>query len=175
MASTLAAGVAIVPMRWWHLESVFHIEEDIFSDEPWTPSMFWSELAEYETRSYFVATAASTNSVPNRADDDIIGYAGLCVYPEEAFVQTIAVRRDWQRQGVGTLLLRTLIGQASSRGAPRLELEVRADNYVAQHLYETHGFRRVGVRKGYYQHGRTDAVLMSLDLLRHHSGNERRP
>jgi ribosomal-protein-alanine N-acetyltransferase len=37
---------------------------------------------------------------------------------------------------------------------------VRADNLDAQRLYERHGFRAIGLRRGYYQPSRTDAVVM---------------
>jgi ribosomal-protein-alanine N-acetyltransferase len=46
-------------------------------------------------------------------------------------------------------------------------LEVRASNARAQHVYETHGYRRVGLRKRYYPGAgdqREDAVVMSLPL-----------
>jgi len=48
-----------------------------------------------------------------------------------------------------------------------LWLEVRVSNQRALQIYETHGYRRVGQRKGYYpaDNGqREDAVVMSLAL-----------
>ncbi len=55
------------------------------------------------------------------------------------------------------------------QGAQWLWLEVRVSNQRALQIYETHGYRRVGQRKGYYpaQNGqREDAVVMSLALER---------
>ena len=46
----------------------------------------------------------------------------------------------------------------------RLTLEVRASNAPAIALYEKHGFHQAGLRPGYYQHPREDAVIMTLDL-----------
>jgi ribosomal-protein-alanine N-acetyltransferase len=45
-------------------------------------------------------------------------------------------------------------------------LEVRPSNPGAIHLYENIGFRRVGLRKGYYQAspGREDAWVYKLTL-----------
>jgi ribosomal-protein-alanine N-acetyltransferase len=149
-----ASTVELQPMRWWDVDGVMELERDLFGDECWTIAMFWSELAEPETRYYLVA----------REGAQIVGYAGLCAYPEESFVQTIAVQRDRQGTGIGTKLLTALIDEARRRGEPMVGLEVRADNTVAQRMYQGFGFEQVGVRKGYYQPSDTDAVLMVLNL-----------
>jgi [ribosomal protein S18]-alanine N-acetyltransferase len=79
-------------------------------------------------------------------------------------VQTIAVKRERQGEGIGALMLTALVEEARRRDEPMVGLEVRADNVVAQRLYERFGFEQVGVRKGYYQPSNTDAVLMVLNL-----------
>ena len=149
-----ANPVALEPMRWWDVDGVMDLERDLFGDECWTVAMFWSELAESDTRYYLIA----------RDGAEIVGYAGLCAYPEESFVQTIAVKRDRQGTGVGTRLLTALIDEARRRDEPMVGLEVRADNLVAQRMYRGFGFEQVGIRKGYYQPSDTDAVLMVLNL-----------
>jgi [ribosomal protein S18]-alanine N-acetyltransferase len=148
------SNVSLEPMRWWDVDGVMDLERDLFGDECWTVAMFWSELAEPETRFYLVA----------REGAEIVGYAGLCAYPEESFVQTIAVKRDRQGTGIGTRLLTALIDEARRRDEPMVGLEVRADNQVAQRMYQGFGFEQVGIRKGYYQPSDTDAVLMVLNL-----------
>ena len=116
--------------------------------------MFWSELSEHDTRYYLVVQDA----------EEIIGYGGLCAYPEESFIQTLAIRPDRQGSGLGARLLGALIDEARRRDEPMVGLEVRADNEVAQRLYARFGFEQVGIRKGYYQPSNTDAVLMVLNL-----------
>jgi len=154
MTGATTSNVTLQPMRWWDVDGVMDLERDLFGDECWTIAMFWSELAEPETRHYLVA----------RDGDEIVGYAGLCAYPEESFVQTIAVQRARQGEGIGALMLTALVEEARRRDEPMVGLEVRADNDVAQRLYERFGFEQVGVRKGYYQPSNTDAVLMVLNL-----------
>jgi ribosomal-protein-alanine N-acetyltransferase len=141
-------------MRWWDIDPVMEVEHDLFGDESWTVAMFWSELSEHDTRHYVVAHDGT----------EIVGYAGLCAYPEESFVQTIAVRSDRQGEGIGARLLTALIDEARRRDEPMVGLEVRADNPVAQRMYRNFGFEQVGLRKGYYQPSGTDAVLMVLNL-----------
>ena len=139
------------PMRWWDIDAVMALETELFADEAWSPTMFWSELAEDATRHYVVATA----------DGQIVGYAGLCAYPpHESYVQTIAVSPGAQGHGLGTRLLVGLIEEAQRRGCARVDLEVRADNDDAIRLYERHGFSRIGLRRGYYQPSGVDAVVM---------------
>lgn len=146
--------VTLREMRWWDIDGVMELERDLFGNESWTVAMFWSELAETDTRYYLVAADG----------DEIVGYAGLCAYPDESFVQTIAVARDRQGNGIGAQLLAQLIDEARRRDEPMVGLEVRADNLGAQRMYERFGFEHVGVRKGYYQPSNTDAALMVLNL-----------
>ncbi|MBW8822225.1 MAG: ribosomal-protein-alanine N-acetyltransferase RimI, partial [Streptomyces sp.] len=41
-------------------------------------------------------------------------------------------------------------------------LECRIDNVRAQKLYERFGFEAIGFRRGYYQPGNVDALVMRL-------------
>ena len=45
-----------------------------------------------------------------------------------------------------------------------ITLEVRASNSAALQLYESGGFKRVGVRPRYYANDGEDAVIMLYDL-----------
>jgi ribosomal-protein-alanine N-acetyltransferase len=141
-------------MRWWHIDDVLPVEDELFGAERWTAGMFWSELAGAD-RWYLVALDG----------DELLGYAGLCVYPDAAWVQNIAVRRSAQGTGLGTRLLDALLAEAAHRGAPQVALEVAADNPVARHLYERRGFAVTGVRRGYYQPSGTDALVMIKEDL----------
>ena len=137
-------------MRWWHVEALMPVERELFAPEPWTERLFWSELGQLDTRHYLVALAG----------DDVVGYAGLCDYPDEAFVQTIAVAPAAQGTGLGSRLLVALLDEAARRRQRTVSLEVRADNAAAQRLYDRHGFVRTGVRRGYYAGG-VDALVLT--------------
>jgi ribosomal-protein-alanine N-acetyltransferase len=141
-------------MRWWDIERVMRLEHQLFAEDAWTDTLFWSELAERTSRHYVVAADA----------DDVVGYAGLCVYSiDQAYVQTIGVDGGHQGVGIGRALLRALLAEADGRGCRHVDLEVRADNARAIGLYESHGFRPVGVRRGYYQPSGADALVMRRD------------
>ena len=138
-------------MRWWDLDEVLAIEERAYPEETWSARAFWSELGQVDTRHYVVAVDG----------ERVVGYAGLCDYPDEAFVQTVAVAPEEQGRGVGEQLLVELLAEADRRRKSPVALEVRADNERAQRLYAKHGFRRTGVRRGYYQPSGTDAWVMT--------------
>lgn len=141
---------ALRRMRWWDVEAVHRIEADVFPD-PWSVEAFWSELAHVPaTRHYLVA----------EDDGEIVGYAGLVVTGHQADVQTLAVARSRQGCGLGGVLLEALLDEARRRGAGEVLLEVRAENTAAQALYARHGFERIGVRRGYYRPGGTDAYVL---------------
>jgi [ribosomal protein S18]-alanine N-acetyltransferase len=85
--------------------------------------------------------------------------AGICE------LESIAVTRQAQGQGIGRELLQALAHWAQANGTTRMELEVRASNTRAIKLYEQAGMRREGLRTAYYQSPTEDAVLMGASLL----------
>ena len=142
--------IELARMRWWHVEQVVPVERVLFPDEPWSARLFWSELGQLDTRHYLVAVN----------DGIVVGYGGLCAYPDEAFVQTLAVAPEQQGEGLGAVLLQALLDEAARRRKTTVSLEVRADNAPAQRLYQRFGFRQAGVRRGYYQPSGTDALIL---------------
>lgn len=148
--------VTLRAMRWWDVGALLPVEEELFAPECWSAPLFWSELAQADTRLYLLMEDAGA----------VVGYAGLAVYPDEAYVQTLGVRPSHQGTGLGTALLTALLNAAADRGRDVAVLEVRADNEQAQALYRRFGFVPVGRRRGYYQPSDVDAVVMRLRGVR---------
>ena len=96
----------------------------------------------------------------------LIAYAVLVLAADEAHLLNLSVAARFQSRGHGRRLLGNVIRLARERGAKVLFLEVRPSNDAGQRLYAAHGFRQVGVRRGYYpaQKGREDALVLSLAL-----------
>jgi ribosomal-protein-alanine N-acetyltransferase len=139
-------------MRRRHLKGVMAIERRVYP-RPWSPNLFLSEMSEPRNRAYLVA----------RLEREVVGYAGLMSYGEEAHVTTIAVDPDEHRRKIGTRLMLELVRRAREMGARAISLEVRVSNWGAQRMYGRFGFRPVGVRKGYYQETGEDALVMWAD------------
>ena len=141
--------VALTELRWYHIQALLPIEDELFGEERWSAGMFWNELA--NGHHYLVALE----------EDQVLGYAGLALTPpEEAWVQNIGVRRTAQRRGIGRRLLEALLAEAARHGTRQVLLEVAVDNAPAQRLYAGYGFEAVGIRRGYYQPSNTDALVM---------------
>jgi len=132
---------------------VHALERRLFPVDAWPLEMFFAELAQ-PVCWYWVA----------EQDGAVVGYAGLVCTGAQADVQTVAVAAGQQGRGLGGELLRALLAEARRRGATEVLLEVRAENTVAQQLYARHGFERIGVRRGYYRPGGTDAQVLRLRL-----------
>lgn len=144
-------------MRWWDIGPVLELEHELFPEDAWSAGMFWSELAHARgpqaTRRYVVAETP---------DGRLVGYAGLAAAGDLADVQTIAAARDQWGTGLGARLLTDLLRAATAFECAEVLLEVRVDNTRAQKLYERFGFEPIGFRRGYYQPGNVDALVMRL-------------
>jgi [ribosomal protein S18]-alanine N-acetyltransferase len=152
--------VRLRPMRSADLPAVLALEEELFAPDTWTAAMYRDELSRPDSRVYLVAVDAARED-----DGELVGYAGLIAYDDEAHVSTIAVARSRQGQGIGSRLLDALLEEADRR-SPVVILEVRADNELAQGLYRRRGFTEIGRRRGYYQPSGADAVIMRRELVR---------
>jgi ribosomal-protein-alanine N-acetyltransferase len=147
--------VALRDMTAADLPAVLAMEEELFAPDTWTKAMYRDELHRTDSRHYLVAVDGA----------EVVGYAGLIAYPDEAHIATIGVTGARQGEGIGAQLLDTLLAEADTRSRVVL-LEVRADNEVAQGLYRRRGFTEIGRRRGYYQPSGTDAVVMSREVVR---------
>ena len=149
-------GPVLREMRWWDIEPVLALELDLFPEDAWSEGMFWSELAHARgaaaTRRYLVAELAGC----------LVGYGGLCAIDGTGDIQTIATARDQWGTGLGARLLTALLSAATAFECREVLLEVRVDNLRAQRLYERFGFEPIGFRRGYYQPGNVDALVMRL-------------
>lgn len=150
-----AEEIAIVPMTVEHIAALMPHERAMFGTEAWTMSGYRNELADTERRYYLSAESTA---------DELLGWAGVMVIADSAEILTVGVIPAARRRGVARQLLDGLLTEARRRGAVEAFLEVRIDNEAAQALYVREGFVQVGLRRGYYDGGRVDAVVMRREL-----------
>ncbi len=145
--------VKIRVMTTADVDSVSNIEELSFS-LPWSRKAFAAEIAENDLAHYLVAEVV----------DQLVAYAGMWMILDEAHVTNVAVLPDYRGQGIGKLIMASLILYAEQQGAKRMTLEVRPSNEIAKNLYRQFGFVAAGLRKQYYTDTKEDAIIMWLDI-----------
>jgi ribosomal-protein-alanine N-acetyltransferase len=137
------------------LARVLTIENDSYP-YPWTHGNFIDAFSnEYES---WIARDAS---------GVLMGYFLLMPIVDEAHLLNITVRRDFQGQGLGRILLDEVVAVCRKMGMLSVMLEVRPTNVPAIRLYASYGFVQIGRRKNYYpaaDNTREDAIVMRLML-----------
>ena len=130
---------------------ILRIEKECFTD-PWSINLFRGALAEPHTRIF----------VLEDEEDGILGYTVSTVVLDEGSLDNLAVTASKRGQGYGRLLLENVLSDARNSGGKRFFLEVRESNERAIELYEKAGFKRLAVRRAYYQDPLEDAIVMEL-------------
>lgn len=97
-----------------------------------------------------------------------MAYAGLAMMgpadDPEFEIHTIGVDPEFQRKGLGRVLMDQMMHAADSHDGP-VFLEVRTDNVPAISMYEAFGFKTLAVRKNYYRPSGADAYTMQRPRL----------
>ena len=142
------------PLTLQRLDAVLAVEQQAYA-HPWSRCNFLDSLASgYQTQLLL-------------ADDTLLGYFVAMKGVDEVHLLNITVAPAHQHQGWAQVMLDALTIWAKGQGADWLWLEVRVGNLRAIKVYESQGYRRVGLRKNYYpavQGQREHAVVMSLRL-----------
>ncbi len=152
MKSSQQSTLVYAALEERHLGDILPIEAEAYP-EAWTEGMFRDEMR--SPRSYFRVVYAG---------ETLIGYCGFWLILDEAHITSVTVAQAFRGNGYGREQLVHLLETARGQGAVLATLEVRESNIPAKTLYEGLGFRRVGVRKGYYSKTNEDALVMLKDL-----------
>ena len=145
----MSVNFTIVPMRQCHIEEIASLERTCFSD-PWSSAGLSAELENPAAR-FFVALD----------HQKVVGYAGMHCVAGEGYLANVAVLPAYRRQGVARALVSTLTYLAEQEHFAFVTLEVRKSNQAAIALYRGLGFRPVGERRGFYDHPKEDALLLT--------------
>lgn len=181
------------PLEPGDAPAVAGLEREIFTAEAWSPELVAAEIASPwsiymgafarrvatpdntlhgmlgDTPSGDPAPAPSValdpapDAMPGSASDKLIGYAGV-KGDLDGDLMVVAVIPSRRGQGIGRTLVEQVLSAAHARGMECVFLEVRESNRVAQRLYATLGFEKMGVVRGYYQQPPEDAIRMGKTL-----------
>ena len=117
----------------------------------WTYNQFAEELGRVFS-SFIVAEQSGI----------IAGYSIAWLVAGELQLNSIAVKKNFRRRGLGRMMLDYLINNSDSEIISVIYIEVRKSNSEALSFYESYGFTGTGLRKKYY--GDDDAILMEKKL-----------
>ncbi len=145
----------VVAMTDAHLDALLPYEREMFGTEAWSRAGYRSELADTRRRHYVAA---------EDVERALLGWVFFFFFWETSEIFTVGVVPHARRRGIARALVADLLAEARRRGADEAFLEVRVDNPAARTLYATEGFAEIGVRRGYYDGGRVDAVTMRKEL-----------
>lgn len=145
--------ICIFPAKPEHIDSIAAIEHACFT-LPWSRKAFAAEL---ELPDAIVLTAL--------CGETVAGFLTARLVLDECCINNVAVTEQYRCKGVGAALLTRLDTLCKARSIAAILLEVRASNSPALALYERCGYVRCGLRGGFYERPREDAVLMTKNLL----------
>ena len=120
--------------------------KDILSlefDDFWNYNILKDEL-ESKNSKYIVVKDIESNN-------EIVGFAGIKIFIDEADIMNIVVKKDYRNKGIGSLILENLILLCNKSNLKSLSLEVNEKNIPAINLYKKFGFKNIGIRKNYYK------------------------
>ena len=133
--------------------------EDAYSIELETNPSPWSK------DNFFSSFEVGHKSLVCKYNDVIMGFLIFSLIKKESHLLNIAVLKEWQERGAGTILMDVFIKQSKAMGATKAFLEVRSKNTTAINFYYKFNFLKDAVRTNYYTGSNIDdAILMSLDL-----------
>ena len=120
-------------------------------DDFWTFDVLKSEILSNNSK-YIVI----------KNDSEILGFAGIKIILDEADIMNIVVKKAYRNKKIGSLLLDSLVKLSKKLSIKSITLEVNEKNLVAFQINEKNGFKKVGIRKNYYNN--ENAIIMTKTL-----------
>ena len=130
------------------LDNIYSLEISSYA-HPWTKGI----LRDCINNRYDFFTAKYNNI--------IVGYIIAKISIHETHVLNLTISEDYRKNGIATELLEMIFAKCFIMNSLEVYLETRVYNQPAISLYEKHGFKRIAIRKNYYQtsKGREDAII----------------
>lgn len=140
-----------IHIRWMirqDMKRVVEIEQDSF-EFPWN-----------ETE--FILALRQRNCIGMVAEikDEVVGYMIYELHKARLEVLSIAVHKDFRKQGVGKAMVYKLISKLSYERRNKISTMVRESNLDALNWLKRLGFRALGVAKDFYEDSTDDAIQM---------------
>ena len=140
--------------------SIMEIESASFGNHHWSYNTFVKELKNNYSNIYV------SELITDNFNKKIVGYTGYWHLIDEGHIITLAVSHFYRRKHIADILLYKIIKNAYKLNIKWLTLEVRVSNIPAISLYNKYNFRRLGIRKNYYQDNNEDGLILWTENIR---------
>ena len=150
-----AAQIAVRKMVATDIEEVMVIAAGLRDAPHWPQSAYLAALDP------ILAPRRIASVAVNEQTCRIVGFAVVSLQAPQAELESIAVRDEAHRQGIGSRLLAHLEDDLRAAAVNEIWLEVRASNRAGTAFYLAHGWKQSGRRSRYYADPEEDAILMS--------------
>lgn len=117
---------------------------DILSNDFFKKELIMNELKNNPFAQYLIY----------QENNDLIAYLYYSEIYDRTEINMLEVRNDKRNQKIGSKLLEKFIEITNKPST----LEVKINNYIAINLYQKYGYKKVAIRKGYYNG--VDGILM---------------
>lgn len=148
----MSSEIVIYPLEQGYVDAVKNLEDEqnisILSKESILEDL------DDDNCKYFIATI----------DGKLVGYIGTCSCLDYMDILSIVVKKDMQRNNIGSELLHYVIKLAKQDNITDIFIEVRVSNKNAIKFYEKHGFKNINTRKKYYPDNFEDALIYKLEI-----------
>lgn len=95
-------------------------------------------------------------------NERVVGFMIYELHKNRLHILNFAVPESLRRRGIGTQMIKKLIGKLSRERRNRIMLEIRETNLPAQLFFRDLGFRAVSVLRAFYEDTPEDAYLMQF-------------
>jgi ribosomal-protein-alanine N-acetyltransferase len=146
-------GITIVSADSGHLPGINAIEQQLVS--PWSTSQVKDELTLIHGWQFI-----AIQPCPDR----ILGYIFGSICTDEAEIRKFAVATKARRQGLGRKLLAHSLSFLQSQNINTCFLELRESNVAALGLYSLFEFKKIGLRKSYYNNPSEHAIILKKQI-----------
>jgi len=140
-----------VHIRWMirrDMPEVLDIEENSF-EFPWTEEDF-------------IRCLRQRNCIGMVAeyDEKVVGFMIYELHRDQLHVLNFSVGPDVHRRGIGSQMVKKLLGKLSQQRRNQITLEIRETNLAAQVFFRNLGFKAISVLRDYYDDTVEDAYVM---------------
>ncbi|MBQ4242691.1 MAG: ribosomal protein S18-alanine N-acetyltransferase [Lachnospiraceae bacterium] len=146
-------------MKLTDCERVAALEKEAFGHDAWTAEDFRESLC----CDYAVYVVARDTETAGAGEGDVshpaVACAGIRNMCGDGDITNVLVEESYRRRGIAGSLLRYLFEEGRTIGVRNFTLEVRVSNTPAIRLYEKLGFISEGIRPGFYDAPKEDAII----------------